>query len=579
MAEGTRPSIHLRLIPSTDNNGDIGGLRTRATLKGVSFQPGDVLFSFGRQFIPRNHPSWYLYNSPSNVLSRVSDRRGPLVLTRVHENSHEIRLDQETEGDVIAEWEVSVVKNDFDDPDDLSRLHRDQGGVIGAGRSFLPHFNIGREYQCQAVIEWDLSGWPEPTRAVCSFGEGPEPVTAQRSGDTLLDCVFMVGVINSHPPEPPPRDSGDNRFCSTYWFGDLPPNLSAIKDYPTNIFPRMAEHFKDEQGSYRTFFCRAPKGPKLTSTSFHNSSIVEYDDDHAKDEHDWDLVRLLNRAMVTAWARIDAEDDGSENDWFTDGLSLLYTVYLPFRFGQRSPDYFRVTINAFLSAYYTNPLIRMPYAELNALVSSPKANHCWYSASAMAMRAFVYMLKMDFHTRRAAVARSVDVMRPMDEIVRDLLVRRRHGGADEKVQKRDWLAGVAYWLGQENAERHFREMIENDEGRVNEMDDLLTSFGQKHGPHPVEQEMLEFGFDRKSLEEGHVSGSVEGSRAWETGLKNGDRIVWYARPESCEMDIEKTFKLTVERDGEKIDIVYWPRSRGKVRCWQVLEGKYVPPTS
>lgn len=587
MAEDNRPSpsIHLRLTPSADDSGDITSLDSKATLKRFSFQSGDILCSFSRQGVPRDHPTWYPYYEPHDTLPNFSDARGRLAVTLVHENSHQVCLDQDTQGDIIAEWKVPAFEAGGDNPGErlgtASTLRRDQGGVIGAGRYFLPRFNVGRERQCQVVVEWDLLDCPKGTRAVCSLGEGLEPVTVQGTRDTLLDCVFMVGPVNSHPPEPPPRASKDGGFCGTYWFGDLPASLSAVRDYPSEIFPRMAEHFRDQKGSYRAFLRRVPRGPRLTSTVFLSSSIMEYDDAEGRDAHDWDLVRLLNRAMVSAWTRLDAEDDGAENDWFTDGLSLLYTVFLPFRLGQRGPDYFRATINAFLSAYYTNPLVAEPSAVLDGLVSGHGlVRHCWYAASARATRAFVYMLKMDFLTRRAAVARGADVLRPMDELVRDLLVRRRDGGAGGKVRKRDWLAGVAYWLEDEDADRHFKEMIENKQGSVNGLEDLLSSFGKKHGPHPVEHEMLEFGFDRKSLEDGSVSGIVVGSKAWEAGLRDGDRIAWYLRPEACEMDIDnnKTFRLAVERNGEKVNMEYRPRSREKVRCWQVLEGKYEPPT-
>lgn len=71
-------------------------------------------------------------------------------------------------------------------------------------------------------------------------------------------------------------------------------------------------------------------------------------------------------------------------------------------------------------------------------------------------------------------------------------------------------------------------------------------------------------------------GVEEDLRAWEAGLRNGDKILWYSRPEACEIHIEKKLRLSVERHGAKIDLEYWPRSRERVSCWQVLEGKYEP---
>lgn len=472
-------------------------------------------------------------------------------------------------------WNVPVAEGGDTTKGDLGsacELLRDNGGMMGVGRYFIPRFNLGDK--APITIEWDLSNCSEATRAVTSFGEGPERIEFTGNADSLLDCVFMAGPVRSNTTTPPSPASQTEGACGTYWLGELPPNLEAVTPFATNIFPRMAEHFNDPSGSYRAFLRRTPRGLRGTALQPSSSSIIEYDPS-VGDEDDWDLVRLLNRTMVSTWARLDPDDDGAANEWwFTDGLALLYTVYLPFRFGQRGPDYFRATVNAFLSAYYTNPLVasRPPPARSR---SDDARGPGWYASSARAYRAFVYMLKMDAFMRRAAVARGSGVLRPIDELVRELLGRRREVG---KVQKEHWLRGVAHWLGEDEAERYFREMLDEG-GKANELDDMLSSFGAKFGPQPVEQEILEFGFSRASLDTGNVVGVEEHSRAWEAGLRDGDKILSCSRPDACEIHYEKKLRLSVQRQGEKLDFEYWPRSREKVRCWQVLEGKYEPKQS
>lgn len=555
-------SIRLRLVPEADGLGGIIRLGVSLTLHNLSLQPGDILCAFDRQGVPsQDQPSWLPYHTPTNIVTLFSDGDGPL---RLQEGSNRYLVERQTKGDVVAAWKVPVSeRSDIqgETPASICNLLRDGGGIIGAGKYFIPRFNFGDKVLI--AIQWDLSDCPEGTRAVTSFGEGPQSIELTGNSDTLLDCVFMVGPVRSHIRDPPVLDPSGEGACGTYWFGNPPSNLDAVMSYAANIFPRMAEHFGDPSGSYRAFLRRTSKG--FRGTAFQSSSIIEYDDE-AKDEDDWDLVRLLNSTMASAWARLDSEDDGSASEWFTDGLSLLYTVFLPFRFGQRGSDYFRATVNAFLSAYYTNPLITTPQPPG---VGTHGLN--WYAPSAKASRAFLYMLKMDSFTRRAAVARGSDLLRPMDELMRDLLSRRRNG---EKVQKEHWVRGIGFWLGQDEAERCFREMI--DEGGKVELDDMLSSFGARFGPHPVEQEILDFGFGRESLDSGNIVGVKEHSRAWEAGLRDGDRILFYSRPEACEINFEKKLRLAVEREGEKIDLEYWPRSRQKVRCWQVLEGKYKP---
>lgn len=554
------PSIHLHLKPEADEKGQIVSLGLAITTRGLSLQPEGIICAFGRQGVTREHPSWYPYYTPHNITTLFSDDDGPLNIRASEHGNTEYFVERQTKGNIVATWKVPVADIREEGPASASELLRDQGGVMGVGKYFIPRFSFSDEVLIS--IEWDLCNCPPETRAVTSFGEGPQRVEFMGESDNVLNCVFMGGPIKSNTNGPSSPESQSKGSCGTYWFGDLPPNLEAVTGYAVNIFPRMAEHFNDQSGSYRAFLRRTPKG--FQATAFQSGSIIGYDPS-AKDEHDWDLVRLLNRTMVSAWARLDPEDDGAANAWFTDGLSLLYTVYLPFRFGQRGPDYFRATVNAFLSAYYTNPLVAGP-----ATMGSDGPS--WYASSARTYRAFVYMLKMDAFMRQAAVARGSDVLRPMDELMRELLGRRRSG---EQVRKEHWLRGVADLLGEDEAERHFREMLEEG-GKVNELDDMLSSFGARFGPQPVEQESLDFGFGRESLDMGSVVGVEEHSRAWEAGLRDGDEISWHSRPDACEIDFEKKLRLTVQREGEHFDLEYWPRSREKVRCWQVLEGKYEP---
>lgn len=561
-------SIHLHLRPEADEIGRLVRLGMTITIHGLTFQPGNSLCTFGRQGVTKEHP----YYVPDNITTCFSDENGPLSIHASDECADKYIVERQSQGDVVARWKVPVFERSYVSemsPSSVCELLRDQSSMLGVGKYFIPRFTLGDKVFL--ATEWDLSDCLEGSRAVTSFGEGPQRIQVTGDFDSLLDCVFMAGSIRSNTSDPTSTTSETEGSCGTYWFGDLPPNLDAVTGYATNIFPRMAEHFNDPSGSYRAFLRRTPKG--FQGTAFQSSSsIIEYDAS-IKDEDDWDLVRLLNHTMVSAWARLDPEDDGTANSWFIDGLALLYTVFLPFRFGQRGPDYFRATVNSFLSAYYTNPLV----ASRLSTGSRPSATDgpSWYASSARAYRAFVYMLKMDAFTRRAAVARGSDVLRPMDELMRELLGRRRDG---ETVRREHWLKGVAHWLGEDEAERCFREMLDEG-GRVNELEDMLSSFGDKFGPQPVEQEGLDFGFGRESLDTGNVVGVEENSRAWEGGLRNGDKLLWYSRPEACEIHFEKKLRLSVERHGDKFDIEYWPRSREKVRCWQVLEGKYNPEKS
>lgn len=558
MLSESAPKLALVLSPKASQDGVITGLSFCLTISNLHYKAGDFLCTYGRR--DNVHPSSRLQHFLQGTPATIRDDEGTVPFHLEGEDFvKDVHVTRDILGNVVFASKVRALDFDEtnDDVDDATALRRDDGGIVGSGSYFLPRFQSDQQFSIS--VAWDLEACPEATRAVCSFGEGQQPVQAMGDGNTLLNCAFAVGPLKSSP-DASPDSNAQQGFGGTYWFGDLPDNLDAVKDYTSDIFPSMSAHFQDEGGCYRAFLRRVPKGFK--GTVLQSSSIIDYDQDIVN-EHDWDLIRLLNKTMVSVWLRLSEEDDGRENDWFTHGLSSLFTVYLPFRFKQRGPDYFRATVNAFLSAYYTNPLVSKSWSELESSDPSQK----WYASTAKASRAFVYMLKMDAYLRRVAKARGEDVERPLEELVRKLCTRKRSG---ETVQRADWIAGIADWLGPEDAERYFQEMLE-DGGKLNELSDMTSSFGNTYGPQPVEQEYLEFGFDKSSLKEGVIGGVVEGSRAAEADLVNGDQIVWHSRPEACVLDCEAIFKLTLRRDGKKFDIDYRPRSTHKVRCWQVLE--------
>jgi predicted metalloprotease with PDZ domain len=97
-------------------------------------------------------------------------------------------------------------------------------------------------------------------------------------------------------------------------------------------------------------------------------------------------------------------------------------------------------------------------------------------------------------------------------------------------------------------------------------------FGAKtHTLKKVDQEILDFGIDRESFEEGVVRGLKEGSRAEQAGLKEGDRIVKSSYPWRCVDHFEEEMSVVVERHGLETEIKYWPRSFAIAKSWQMVK--------
>lgn len=242
-------------------------------------------------------------------ISEVEDSQGTLTLQF---GDGGWKASRETKGDVRIQYDANPFQHGIS-LESIKLLRVDQGGIVGAGASFIPRLVV--DTPCDITVAWDLSHTPAGTRGVCSLGEGS--VTASGSIDILMDSVFMVGKINSFPPDTPSVGAGG--FCGTYWLGDLPDNLNSLQDFSSKMFPRVSAHFKDEEGSYRAFLRRIPKGQR--GLSLMSSSLIDYDAD-TKEEDDWELVRLLNSNMVATWTQLDPEEDGTEIEWFVKGYYL-----------------------------------------------------------------------------------------------------------------------------------------------------------------------------------------------------------------------------------------------------------------
>ncbi|PNP58919.1 hypothetical protein THARTR1_01167 [Trichoderma harzianum] len=482
------------------------------------------------------------------------DNLGPLTISVEYELDENPFLawkaDRPVQGDLRIQYDVVPIAQDVLSSSLETQMHaRTESGFVGIGSSFIPIPAVEESAAVDVTIEWDLLSTPKElgSRTLSSFGQG-NVLNKAASIKELSECVFMVGEANSYLPTPSLNaDGATGQLRGVHWMGTLPNNLEVMKEFTSNMVPRLCAFFKDESATRQIFMRKVPKG--LRATQITSEILIDYDDD-TKDENDWDLVRLLNSSLIATWAILDPEHDGTPNDWFTQGISHIYTIYLPFRFGQRSPDYFRATLNGYLSSYFTNPFVSYPMDKIPL--------DSWYGKEAIAMRSCIYMIRMDCFTRRASVARNAGVLRPIDEIVADISSRRRRG---EKVQMKDWLKYLGDWIGQEAAEQHFHQM---KSGEIMDLEDMKTAFD---GIDPDEQRVLDMGFDQESLTSEIVSGVIEHSKAAKSGLMNGDEILWYSRAEYCGTHYEDKHRLVVDRQGEKINIEFWPRSNSVVKSW------------
>ncbi|QYT04569.1 Trypsin-like serine typically contains c-terminal pdz domain protein [Trichoderma simmonsii] len=549
MSDKRNFQLSMKLMPIYDSSRTkLACIEVKLTIGGLNrgLQGGSPL--------DETHYFQHIVGDVENTFGNIEayDDLGPLTISVEYELFENPFLawktDRPVQGDLRIQYDAvpilqDVVSSSFERQIDA----RIEEGFIGIASTFIPIPAVEESAAVDVTIEWDLSSSPKEFRSLSSFGEG-DVLQMATSLKELSECVFMTGKVSSYLPTPSLDEDGPRGgLRGIHWIDTLPNNLEAMREFTSNMVPRLCAFFKDDSATRQIFVRKVPRGLRATQAT--SEILIDYDDD-SKDENDWDLVRLFNSSLISTWAHLDPEDDGTPNDWFTQGISHIYTIYLPFRFGQRPPDYFRATLNGYLSSYFTNPFVSYPMDKIPL--------DSWYGKAAIAMRSCIYMIRMDCFTRRASIARNAGVLRPIDEIVADISSRRRRG---EKIQVKDWLKYLGDWIGEEVAEQHFHEMRS---GEIMDLEDMKTAFD---GIYPDEQRVLDMGFDQSSLAEEIVSGVVEHSEAAKAGLMDGDEILWHSRAEYCGTHYEDKFRLIVNRQGKTINIEFWLRSNSVVKSW------------
>lgn len=511
--------------------------------------------------------------SDGGLSSSPDTKNTKRVLARDEEGSTELAVTScKLPVDHLAERGIRWVGNDFilsDDetpkgwklsyefsPGPLFDLHCDQGGALGACLSSLPELQTNQIYR--NIVEWDLSEAPEGTRAVWTFGEGPSPMEKVGPALLLSDSVYMVGQIHSNPPAPIPGTISD--YYGYYWFGTLPPNIAVIKDIHHDFFTKVSTFFSDAPSAtnpYRSFVLRTTPNPSFGGTNFLRSHIFSYDDQISL-AHDYDLIRRMAYEMVHNFLGPSPTDPSI--DWLFEGIKNTLSVYLPFRTGFRTPDYFQATMAMQCLKYYTNPLIHLSHDEALSLAPTNE-----YARELISARAWAFVILTDFRTRVVAEEKRKDLMpRPTEDMAIKPLDMKKRNGEPHGIEQ--WIVLLEPLMGNE-----VRELYEQMKSGAKIM--LPEKFfGPKtHRMARVKMEMLDFGMERSSFETGVVRGLKMGSRAQMAGLVEGDRIVRTSTVWRCVDHFEADMEVFVLREEVEVIVRYWPRSTEKVECLKFVK--------
>jgi hypothetical protein len=134
-------------------------------------------------------------------------------------------------------------------PGPRADLRTDQGGLIGAGSTFIPLPPLPDTLLHDIRLHWDLSKSPPKTRPVWTFGDS---VSASKKGpiSLLQSTYFAVGPVQAY--------TSDNGQFGVYWFGEPRQfNTTQLAIKLLHLFLEMGRFYGKGDESYRIFIRRS----------------------------------------------------------------------------------------------------------------------------------------------------------------------------------------------------------------------------------------------------------------------------------------------------------------------------------
>jgi predicted metalloprotease with PDZ domain len=257
------------------------------------------------------------------------------------------------------------------------------------------------------------------------------------------------------------------------------------------------------------------------------------------------LKGTLSHEMIHTWTAF-----GLGGQWYGEGIAVHYQALLPLRAGLMTPEQYLDDINDTARRYYTNALNRTPDAEI--------APRFWEDTRIRTLpydRGAMYFAVLGGKIRRAS-----DGARSLDDLIREMVRRRRAG---EATSEAGWVDLVAAELGDVGRTLH-ADMLA---GRLMlpESGDFGPCFRQTTGKF----RRFELGFEPRSLvgDVKTIRGLIAGSEAARAGLKDGDVVTYAVALDSVQGDQSRTLSFEVTRDGRTFGVTYLPRGE-TVEAWQ-----------
>ncbi|OJJ07459.1 hypothetical protein ASPVEDRAFT_33681 [Aspergillus versicolor CBS 583.65] len=477
---------------------------------------------------------------------QASDSKGevPLVPADTSDGERQWNVARETTGDVTVTYSASHINNDSAPTVALLDLRRDHDGINGAGMSV---FALPPEEKTYSInLAWDLSQSPNGTRAVWTYGEGPGTATKIGSTKVVLESHFAVG---------PSMHSYTAEDFGFYWFGQPDFEVLQLAKWTQTLFHYMKRFFGDTEPAYRVYMRGSASSKGTGGAALLRSFMFNYIMGAGNTGESFQT--LLSHEMVHNWPTLSDDDDEDDDvTWYVEGVADYYSMVLPLRLGAFTLERFIQGVNNMATAYYTNPMINLTNAKIEARSSESECiERVPYG------RGMFFLVRLDAQIR----ARS-NGTRSIDDVVLNLLNRTRSGQSDRLA---DFLGVLEQELGSPARDEY--EQMAN--GRLvvppaNSLSPCLTV--QK-----MQMELYELGFERRSKNgQSFITKVVPNSRAAQAGLMEGDEVVSlddrFSNPTvvAAYEDVNAETLVKIRRNAEELLIKYRPRSFKTAEAYQ-----------
>lgn len=307
----TFPVYAILIRPKCDNEG-ISHLGVRVTLSCPEIKAGQALCHFDTGARVPVHE----YTTDNSYATDAAGRLAITISKNAKASSYKWLVERDTDGDVSVYLDVVPRFVDGTTPmGDRLDLRRDQGGLIGSGRWFLPEVTYADRFLFS--VEWDASLVPETTRAIWSYGQGLNKTAQDGPVPLLLNSIFMVGRINSFEEQ-----HGMSSVSTVNWFGELPGYLEPVRQFNKCMIPYAYSTFDDELSLYSIFIRKAPRAHG--GNNFASALLLEYSDERGP-VSDSELVSLLTHELIHNWLFLGHQPTEPQNLWYIEGM--IFSIF------------------------------------------------------------------------------------------------------------------------------------------------------------------------------------------------------------------------------------------------------------